>query len=69
MSVTAALELLLALLARTQDISILIAKLNAEGRTTLTDEEWAVIVAADDLARARLQALIEAKKREAPPAI
>jgi hypothetical protein len=62
MSVTAALELLLALLARTQEISILIAKLNAEGRTTLTDEEWAVIVAADDLARARLQALIEAKK-------
>lgn len=62
MSVTAALELLLALLARTQEISILIAKLNAEGRTTLTDEEWAVIVASDDQARSRLQALIEAKK-------
>ncbi|HSW34194.1 MAG TPA: hypothetical protein VLH36_11340 [Steroidobacteraceae bacterium] len=62
MSVTAALELLLALLARTQEISILIAKLNAEGRTELTDEEWAVIVAADDLARARLQALIDARK-------
>jgi hypothetical protein len=62
MSVTAALELLLALLARTQEISMLIAKLNAEGRTELTNEEWAVIVAADDLARARLQALIDAKK-------
>jgi hypothetical protein len=62
MSVTAALELLLALLARTQEISILIAKLNAEGRTELTDEEWAVIVAADDLARARLRALIDARK-------
>lgn len=62
MSVTAALELLLALLARTQEISILIAKLNAEGRTELTDEEWAVIVSADDLARARLQALIDARK-------
>jgi hypothetical protein len=62
MSVTAALELLLALLARTQEISVLIAKLNTEGRTELTDEEWAVIVAADDLARARLQALIDARK-------
>lgn len=62
MSVTAALELLLALLARTQEISMLIAKLNAEGRTELTDEEWGVIVAADDLARARLQALIDARK-------
>lgn len=63
MSVTAALELLLALLARTQEISILIAKLNAEGRTTLTDEEWAVIVAADDRARADLVAAIEAARR------
>lgn len=62
MSVTAALELLLALLARTQEISMLIAKLNAEGRTDLTDEEWATIIAADDLARARLEALIAAKK-------
>ena len=62
MSVTAALELLLALLARTQEISMLIAKLNAEGRTELTDAEWQVIVAADDHARARLEALIAAKK-------
>jgi len=68
MSVTAALELLLALLARTQEISMLIARLNAEGRTQLTDAEWTVIVAADDLARARLQALIEAKKAAKPSA-
>lgn len=62
MTITAALELLLALLARTQEISALIAKVNAEGRTELTDAEWQVIVAADDEARARLEALIAAKK-------
>ena len=54
MGIDLALELLLALLAKTSEISALIAQARAEGRDTLTPEEWSTITAADDAARARL---------------
>lgn len=61
MNVNLALELMIALLARSAEIGALIAKLNLEGRTEFTPEEWDIITQADDSARARLQAAIAAK--------
>ena len=58
MTVTVALELLLSLLGQTQQISLLIARLNSEGRTELTEEEWAEIIYLNDAARGRLARLI-----------
>jgi len=66
MTITAALELLLALLARSSEISALIAKANGEGRETFTPDEWATIIAADDAARERLAALIAAARAQPP---
>lgn len=60
MAVTAAIELLLALIDRAGAISALITKAKAEGRDDLTIEEWASILAADDAARASLEANIKA---------
>ena len=37
----------------------ILTRMQAEGRTTLTPEEWAQIDGADATARARLQALID----------
>ena len=67
MTITAAIELLLALLARSSEISMLIAKARGEGRETFTPEEWATIISADDAARERLVALIAAARQAAPP--
>lgn len=52
---TSAAELSLKL----QAISQIIQKAQAEGRATLTDEEWAQVVALDDTARAELQTAID----------
>jgi hypothetical protein len=69
-TISLALEVLLSLLSKTQEISNLIRAANAEGRTDLTPDEWALVVKADDDARSRLvQAILEAKaKAAAPPA-
>lgn len=59
MTVELAVELLLALLMKSQEISAVIAKARLEGRDTLTKDEWDSVLAADDAARARLVGLIE----------
>ena len=48
----AALTLLIALLNQASTISLLITNLRAEGRDTLTADEWAMILDRDDVARA-----------------
>ena len=48
------------MLANAQQISALIQKANAEGRTTFTAEEWVSITSIDSNARAALVAQITA---------
>ncbi len=66
MNINLAIELMLALLSKSAEIGALIAKLNVEGRTEFTTEEWDIIVQADNAARQRLVEAI-AKKLEPPP--
>lgn len=54
MGVSAAITLILALLDRAAAISALIQKAQAEGRDTLSAEEWKVITDSDDASRAAL---------------
>lgn len=49
------------LMASVQSIGATIAKAQAEGRTTFTEEEWAAIKALDDAARAQLADEIKAR--------
>jgi len=68
-TVTVALELLVALISNAKTISDSLMAARAEGRDTLTLDEWAVVVAANDAARARLaRAIADARAREATPA-
>jgi len=68
MTAALAVELLLALLSKASEIGAMVAKLNMEGRTTFTPDEWAIIVSADDAARKRLvDAIAAAKAGENPP--
>lgn len=62
MEVAVALELLLQLLTKAEAIGALIRKARAEGRTDLTEEEVDGLVGKDDVARARLQAVIDSIK-------
>ena len=62
MPVTAAVDLLVALLQNAQQISSLIQTAQAAGRTTLTPEEWATITGNDDSAEALVVAAIAAAK-------
>lgn len=62
MGVSAAIDLLLALLSQSTQISALIQKATAAGRTTLTADEWQTILDADTSARAALAASIAAAK-------
>lgn len=56
------LQLLIALTGQIGPISTLIAKMNAEGRTTLTPEEWATVDSAYAAAHTdALAALADAK--------
>lgn len=64
MTLTVALDLLLALLARSGEISALISKAHSEGRNNLTPEEWATIVESDDAARTSLEEAIATAKSE-----
>lgn len=60
----AALSLLIALLNQAGAISALVAQLRAEGRDTLTADEWRLILDRDDAARAaQLAALARAQAR------
>lgn len=62
MDLTTALSLLVALLGQANKLGELIRNARAEGRTDLTEEELDSLAGADDDARARLQALIDALK-------
>lgn len=59
---TAALDLLVALLANASTISQLIQSAQAAGQTDLTAAQWAQITGADDSAEASLTAAIAAAK-------
>lgn len=59
MKVLAAIELLLALMDRATAVSDLIKGAIADGRDELTAEEWDQIKAADDTARAELEAALQ----------
>lgn len=68
MEILAAVEALNALVtlignvtAKASQVGALIAKAQAENRTTFTDAEWQQISNMDDVARAQLEAAIKAK--------
>lgn len=61
-AVSAAVDLLIALLSNATQISTLIQTAQAAGRTTLTSEEWATVVGADDSAESALLAAIAKAK-------
>jgi hypothetical protein len=63
-TISAAIELTLALITKATEISTVVAKAQGEGRTTLTPEEWQSITAADDAARMGLVNAIAAAKAE-----
>lgn len=62
MNALVALDLAIALLTRGLQISQLVKAAQAEGRDTLTPEEWAAVTEPDDAARARLVEAIEKAK-------
>jgi hypothetical protein len=62
MKTAAAVDLIIALLSRAHEISMLLAAARAEGREELNDSEMASIVATNDLARSELVAAIEKKE-------
>lgn len=64
MGVDVAISLVLALIDRSAQISALIQKAQAAGRTDLTTEEWKAIADADDQARSELDAAIVKAKSE-----
>lgn len=61
-AVSAAVDLLVALLSNATQISTLIQTAQAAGRTTLTAEEWASVIGADNSAEAALVAAIAKAK-------
>ena len=63
MNVLAAIDLVLALITRSQAISSVIANAQSEGRD-LTQAEWDQILKDDDSARAELLAAIEKARSE-----
>lgn len=66
-TLTAAVDLLTALLANATQISQLIQGATAAGQTELTAAQWATIVGADDSAQAALTAAIAAASSTPPP--
>ncbi len=64
MGVNAALSLLIALLNNAAQISTLIAQAQAEGRDTLSDDQWSIILATNESARAQLVDAIAKAKAE-----
>jgi len=61
-AVSAAIDLLVALITNAQQISTLIQNAQAAGQTDLTAAQWATIVGADNSAEAALTAAIAAAK-------
>jgi hypothetical protein len=61
-AVSAAIDLLVALLNNAQNIGQIIQTAQANGQTKLTPEQWASITGADDSAEANLTAAIAAAK-------
>jgi hypothetical protein len=61
-AVTAAIDLLVALLQNAQAISQIIQQAQASGSDTLTPDQWATIIGNDDSAEAALAAAIAAAK-------
>jgi hypothetical protein len=61
-AVSAAIDLLVALISNAQQISQLIQTAQAAGQTDLTAEQWSSIVGADNSAEAALAAAIAAAK-------
>lgn len=59
MNINDAINLVLALLNNSAQISQLIAKAQSEGRSDLTAAEWADVLSKDDAARAGLKAAID----------
>lgn len=69
METAAAISMLLNLLTSLADLSLklqtisqIVSKAQSEGRSTLTDAEWAEVVALDDEARSELQSAIDARQ-------
>jgi hypothetical protein len=63
-AVSAAVDLLVALLTNAQAISQIIQEAQASGATTLTAAQWATITGNDDSAEAELTAAIAAAKAQ-----
>ena len=61
-AVSAAIDLLVALLQNASQISQLIQTAQAAGQTDLTADQWAIIIGNDDSAAAALAAAIAAAK-------
>jgi hypothetical protein len=59
-TVADALNLLIAATTAASQLAPIIAKAQAEGRTDLTAEEWAVVTGNDDSAEAALSAAVKA---------
>lgn len=68
-AVALALELAIQLLSKSAEISALINKIQSEGRTELTEEEWDAVMASYDAAHAKLEDAISAKKAEGQPPV
>jgi len=67
MNVSTALDLALHLLIEAQKISQIVAQAQQQGRTNLTDQQMADILADANSARARLAAAIQAARQPPPP--
>jgi hypothetical protein len=63
-AISAAVDLLVALLDNAQSIGQIIQEANASGSTTLTAAQWAQITGNDDSAEAALTAAIAAAKAQ-----
>ena len=63
MGTLAAIDLVLALITRAQQISVLVAQAQSEGRD-LSAEEWSEVIKADDQARTALTDAIAKAKSE-----
>jgi hypothetical protein len=61
-AISAAVDLLVALISNAQQISVLIQTAQASGAGTLTADQWATITGNDDSAEAALTAAIAAAK-------